>query len=103
MNSWGIVVNNFGAIEGDHAGVLESFYANQAKAYCVGPFLLYDQLGKEVGAEEESYSYIKWLDEQAGSGGVIYVSFGMQSHLSEIRQTRLLSGWRWQATRSSGL
>jgi hypothetical protein len=92
VNSWGVVVNSFGAIEGDHAGVLESFYANQAKAYCVGPFLLYDWLWKEVGAEEESYSYIKWLDDQAGSGGVIYVSFGTQSHLSEHQMDEIAFG-----------
>jgi hypothetical protein len=47
-----------------------------------------------VGAEEESYSYIKWLDEQAGSGsgGVIYVSFGTQSHLSEHQMDEIAFG-----------
>ncbi|KAE8076786.1 hypothetical protein FH972_015413 [Carpinus fangiana] len=82
-NSWGVVVNSFKEIEGDLAGAFESLYANQAKAYCVGPFLLYDRLGQDqVGAKEQSYLYIKWLDEQAESGGVIYVSFGTQSHFS---------------------
>ncbi|XP_059456747.1 probable UDP-glucosyl transferase 73B6 [Corylus avellana] len=93
INSWGVVVNSFEEIEGDHAGEFESLYANQAKAYCVGPFLLYDRLGHDhVGAEEQSYSYIKWLDDQAESGGVIYVSFGTQSHFSEHQMDEIASG-----------
>ncbi|XP_059434552.1 probable UDP-glucosyl transferase 73B6 [Corylus avellana] len=92
-NSWGVVVNSFEEIEGDFAGVFETFYANQAKAYCVGPFLLYDRLGQDhVGAEEQSYPYIEWLDEQAESGGVIYVSFGTQSHFSEHQMDEIAFG-----------
>ena len=92
-NSWGVVVNSFEEIEGDLVGAFESFYANQAKAYCVGPFLLYDRLGHDqVGADEQSYSYIKWLDEQAESGGVIYVSFGTQSHFSDYQMDEIAFG-----------
>lgn len=89
VSSFGVVVNSFEAIEGEHVAVLESSYANQAKAYCVGPFLLYD---REEGAGDQSYPSIKWLDEQAGSGGVIYVSFGTQSHLSEHQMDEIALG-----------
>uniref|UniRef100_A0A2N9IE47 Uncharacterized protein n=1 Tax=Fagus sylvatica TaxID=28930 RepID=A0A2N9IE47_FAGSY len=65
VNSWGVIVNSFEEIEGDYVAALESFYCNEAKAYCVGPALLYDD---QVDAEDHrSYSYIKWLDNQVGS------------------------------------
>jgi hypothetical protein len=93
INSWGVVVNSFEEIEGDLAGVFESLYANHAKAYCVGPFLLYDRLGQDqVGAEVQSDLYIKWLDKQAESGGVIYVSFGTQSHFSDHQMDKIAFG-----------
>ncbi|XP_040998898.1 UDP-glycosyltransferase 90A1-like [Juglans microcarpa x Juglans regia] len=88
INSWGVLVNSFEELEGDHVGAFESFYFNNAKAYCLGPFFLYNELIQEVKAKKvqmQSNSYIKWLEKQAGSDGrtVIYVSFGTQAHLSE--------------------
>jgi hypothetical protein len=76
------VLNSFDEIEGDHVGVFESLYANQGKAYCVGPFLLYDRLGQDqVGAEVQSYLYIEWLDEQAESGSVIYINIYIYKYI----------------------
>uniref|UniRef100_A0A2N9HSC0 Glycosyltransferase n=1 Tax=Fagus sylvatica TaxID=28930 RepID=A0A2N9HSC0_FAGSY len=90
VNSWGVIVNSFEEIEGDYVAALESFYCNEAKAYCVGPALLYDD---QVDAEDhQSYSYIKWLDNQVGSGSVIYVSFGTQTHLSNDQMDEIAFG-----------
>ncbi|KAG2663080.1 hypothetical protein I3760_16G010200 [Carya illinoinensis] len=88
INSWGVLVNSFNELEGDHVGAFESFSFNDAKAYYLGPFFLYNELKQEAKAEKvqmQSYSYIKWLEKQASSDGhtVIYVSFDSQAHLSD--------------------
>lgn len=46
VNSWGVIEE----IEGDYVGAFESNYCNEAKAYCVGPLLLYDELHQELDA-----------------------------------------------------
>ncbi|KAG6671583.1 hypothetical protein I3842_16G010100 [Carya illinoinensis] len=84
-------------LEGDHVGAFESFYFNDAKAYCLGPFFLYNELKQEAKAEKvqmQSYSYIKWLEKEAGSDGhtVIYVSFGSQAHLSDDQLDEIAFG-----------
>uniref|UniRef100_A0A2N9HRZ7 UDP-glycosyltransferases domain-containing protein n=1 Tax=Fagus sylvatica TaxID=28930 RepID=A0A2N9HRZ7_FAGSY len=90
VNSWGVIVNSFEEIEGDYMAALESFYCKEGKAYCVGPALLYDD---QVDAKDHrSYSYIKWLDNQVGLGGVIYVSFGIQTHLSNDQMDEIAFG-----------
>ncbi|KAG2664096.1 hypothetical protein I3760_16G063200 [Carya illinoinensis] len=86
INSWGVLVHSFEELEGDHVGAFESFYFNNAKAYCLGTFFLYNELKQEVEAEKvqmQSYSYIKRLEKQASFDGhtVIYLSFGTQAHL----------------------
>ncbi|KAG6624215.1 UDP-glycosyltransferase 90A2-like [Carya illinoinensis] len=97
INSWGVLVNSFEELEGDYVGAFESFYFNNAKAYCLGPFFLYNELKQEVKAEKvqmQSYSYIKWLEKQAGFDGrtVIYVSFGTQAHLSKDQLDEIAFG-----------
>ncbi|XP_075664298.1 UDP-glycosyltransferase 90A1-like [Castanea sativa] len=89
-NSWAVIVNSFEEIEGEYVGALESNYFNEAKTYCVGPLLYYDQLDQELDA-----SYIKWLDkyvESNESGSVIYVSFGTQTHLSNDQMDEIAFG-----------
>ncbi|KAG7940906.1 hypothetical protein I3843_16G009600 [Carya illinoinensis] len=97
INSWGVLVNSFEELEGDHVGAFESFYFNNAKAYCLGPLFLYNKLRQEVEAEKvqiQSYSYIKWLDKQTGPNGsvVIYVSFGTQAHMSDDQLNEIAFG-----------
>ncbi|KAG6625979.1 hypothetical protein CIPAW_15G014800 [Carya illinoinensis] len=96
MNSWGVIVNSFEELEGrDHVGRLESFYYNDAKAYCVGPSLLYNQPGQNLEADHDKSSYIKWLDKQAEmrfGRTVLYVSFGTQTHLSEDQLDEIANG-----------
>ncbi|XP_030969295.1 UDP-glycosyltransferase 90A1-like [Quercus lobata] len=90
VNSWGVIVNSFEEIEGEYIGAFESNYCNGAKAYCVGPLPLYDQLDQEVDA-----SYIKWLDKYVESnqlGSVIYVSYGTQTHLSNDQMDEIAFG-----------
>uniref|UniRef100_A0A2N9GEV6 UDP-glycosyltransferases domain-containing protein n=1 Tax=Fagus sylvatica TaxID=28930 RepID=A0A2N9GEV6_FAGSY len=90
VNSGGVIFNSFEEIEGDYMAALESFYCNEGKAYCVGSALLYDD---QVDAEDhQSYSYIKWLDNQVGLSGVIYVSFGTQTHLSNDQMDEIAFG-----------
>ncbi|KAF3965981.1 hypothetical protein CMV_009888 [Castanea mollissima] len=77
---------NIEEIEGDYVGAFESNYCNEAKAYCVGPLLLYDELDA---------AYIKWLDkyvESNQSGSVIYVSYGTQTHLSNDQMDEIAFG-----------
>ncbi|KAG2664103.1 hypothetical protein I3843_16G062100 [Carya illinoinensis] len=74
INSWGVLVHSFEELEGDHVGAFESFYFNNAKAYCLGTFFLYNEL----------FLFLhKRLEKQANSDGhtVIYLSFGTQAHL----------------------
>ncbi|XP_040998028.1 UDP-glycosyltransferase 90A2-like [Juglans microcarpa x Juglans regia] len=97
INSWGVLVNSLEELEGDHVGAFESFYFNDAKAYCLGLLFLYNKRKQEVEAEKvqmQSYSYIKWLEKQAGSDGnaVIYVSFGTQAHLSDDQLDEIAFG-----------
>ncbi|KAM4102205.1 hypothetical protein ACB094_05G206400 [Castanea mollissima] len=90
VNSWGVIVNSFEEVEGEYVGAFESNYCNDAKAYCVGPLPLYDQLDPEVDA-----SYIKWLDKYVESnqlGSVIYVSYGTQTHLSNGQMDEIAFG-----------
>ncbi|KAK3411180.1 hypothetical protein EUGRSUZ_J03157 [Eucalyptus grandis] len=96
MNSAGLIVNSFEELEGDYVAALERFYCQGAKAWCMGPALLYDhnQIERPAGSKQvdPSQSYIKWLDEHFGSGGVIYVSFGTQAHLSDVQMDNIAYG-----------
>lgn len=96
MNSAGLIVNSFEELEGDYVAALERFYCQGAKAWCMGPALLYDhnQIERPAGSKQvdPSQSYIKWLDERVGSDGVIYVSFGTQAHLSDVQMDNITYG-----------
>ncbi|KAF8021692.1 hypothetical protein BT93_G1980 [Corymbia citriodora subsp. variegata] len=96
VNSEGVIVNSFEELEGDYIAALEGFYRQGARAWCIGPALLYDQnqIERPVTSKQAdpSHSYIKWLDERVGSGGVIYVSFGTQAHLSDMQMDCIAHG-----------
>ncbi|KAK9282353.1 hypothetical protein L1049_005270 [Liquidambar formosana] len=100
VNSWGVIVNSFEELEGDYVAGLESFYITKgAKAWCVGPVLLYDQIQQETLVSDRSHNgnqsdpYIKWLDEIGESGRlVMYVSFGTQAHISDAQMDEIAHG-----------
>ncbi|OVA16191.1 UDP-glucuronosyl/UDP-glucosyltransferase [Macleaya cordata] len=96
-DSWGVIVNSFVELEHSHVAALESFYKNGAKAWCVGPLLLYnDQLEKIDRTTKMDQCHtskcIKWLTEQAMSASVIYVSFGTQVHVSDAQLDEVAFG-----------
>lgn len=93
-NSWGVIVNSFQELECEYVAALEALH-KQAKAWCVGPVLLYDYIPRGTrGSHDKSEScpYIKWLDEQDGSSAVIYVSFGTQARLSGDQMDEIAYG-----------
>ncbi|KAL3721201.1 hypothetical protein ACJRO7_005940 [Eucalyptus globulus] len=96
VNSAGIIVNSFEELEGDYITTLERFYCQGARAWCIGPALLYDQnqIERPVGSNQAdpSQSYIKWLDECVGSSRVIYISFGTQARLSDMQMDNIAYG-----------
>ncbi|XP_039170427.1 UDP-glycosyltransferase 90A1 [Eucalyptus grandis] len=95
-NSEGVIVNSFEELEGDYIVALEKFYCQGARAWCIGPALLYDQnqIERPVGSKQAdpSQSYIEWLDERVASGRVMYVSFGTQAHLSDMQMDNIAHG-----------
>ncbi|XP_030470882.1 UDP-glycosyltransferase 90A2-like [Syzygium oleosum] len=95
-NSAGLIVNSFEELEGDYVAALETFYCQGARAWCIGPALLYDQnqIERPVGSKQADppQSYIKWLDERVETSGVIYVSFGTQAHSSDLQMDNIAHG-----------
>nr|UXB92753.1 glycosyltransferase [Helleborus thibetanus] len=81
--SWGIVVNSFVELEQPHVTSLESFYTNGAKAWFLGPLLLYNDTNNINS--KRTPDCIKWLTEQALPASVIYVSFGTQADVSDAQ------------------
>ncbi|GMN39858.1 hypothetical protein TIFTF001_009080 [Ficus carica] len=92
VNSWGVVVNTFVDLEMGHVSSLESFYREGARAWCVGPLNLYNDVN--YVQNEPFDSVMKWLDDQAQSrfGSVIYVSFGTQADVSNAQLDEVAYG-----------
>lgn len=93
--SWGILVNSFEGLEGDYVDSLDSFYKHGARAWCVGPGLLWNQANQFNVPKEnyKSYPYVEWLDCKLLEGlDVIYVSFGTQCHLSDEQMDVIARG-----------
>ncbi|KAK1274881.1 UDP-glycosyltransferase 73B4 [Acorus gramineus] len=97
VQSWGVIVNSFDGLDGDYAGLFESFYRAGSRAWFVGPLLF----GCSGGGGDESgpdvARVIEWLDRRA-DGSVMYVSFGTQAHVSDTQLDEIahgleLSGW----------
>ncbi|XP_024190386.1 UDP-glucose flavonoid 3-O-glucosyltransferase 7 [Rosa chinensis] len=95
-NSWGVIVKSFQELEGEYVTALEGLYHKEAKAWCVGPVLLYDYIQEQSGASDGKSQfcgpYIEWLDKQEGSSVVIYVSFGTQVRLSKEQMDEIAYG-----------
>ncbi|KAA8541550.1 hypothetical protein F0562_022702 [Nyssa sinensis] len=87
-DSWGVLVNSFEELEGEYIASFESFLRNKAKAWCVGPLLLFD----EINDEDQSCSYIEWLNKQPGPNVVIYISFGTQANMSDLQMDEIRIG-----------
>ncbi|KAF5176129.1 Udp-glycosyltransferase 90a1 [Thalictrum thalictroides] len=87
--SSGIIVNSFMELEGEHVSSLESFYQDGCKAWCLGPFLLYDEMVKMVTPSEP---YIKWLDDRDTHNSVIYVSFGSRCDVPDVQLDEVAYG-----------
>ncbi|KAF8732951.1 hypothetical protein HU200_015302 [Digitaria exilis] len=88
--SWGVLVNSFDALDGDYAGLLESFYLPGARAWLVGPLFLAAGESQEQD-DEDPEGCLPWLDERA-SRSVVYVSFGTQVHVSAAQLDELAHG-----------
>ncbi|OWM65043.1 UDP-glycosyltransferase 90A1-like [Punica granatum] len=94
-NSWGVLMNSFEGLEGDYVASLESFNIDGARAWCVGPGMLWKRGDQSdiVRGDYKSYSHMEWLDGKSLEGdGVIYVSFGSQSHLSDEQMDEIARG-----------
>ncbi|KAJ7962696.1 Glycosyltransferase [Quillaja saponaria] len=91
-SSYGVLANSFEDLEGEYVAALEAIFSNNAKIWCVGPVLLYDQDGAHRQKESESCPYVKWLDKHVESNGVLYVSFGSQAHLSNNQMEEIAFG-----------
>ncbi|KAJ6727557.1 GLYCOSYLTRANSFERASE [Salix purpurea] len=99
-NSWGIVVNSFEELEGDHVDAFE--YQKETKAWLVGPLLLHDQIKQDLmnsGSgnvdQKQTSQYIEWLDQKTegvGPGNVIYVAFGSQSYMTDLQMEEIALG-----------
>ncbi|KAF7134537.1 hypothetical protein RHSIM_Rhsim08G0248200 [Rhododendron simsii] len=93
-SSAGFIVNSFEELEGEYLATLESFLENKANAWLVGPLLLVNNLVETSGIDlkNQSCPYIDWLDKQPVRNAVIYVSFGTQSHVSDVQMDEIAMG-----------
>ncbi|KAK9924024.1 hypothetical protein M0R45_032413 [Rubus argutus] len=103
-SSWGVIVNSLTELEGEYVTALPGLYYKEAKAWCVGTVLLYDNIqGGTGGSHAKSQSlrclYIEWLDKQDGSDVVIYVSFGTQARLSNEQMDEIADGLKMAGKR----
>ncbi|KAK1290388.1 UDP-glycosyltransferase 73B5 [Acorus calamus] len=86
--SWGVIVNSFDGLDGDYAGLFESYYRAGSRAWFVGPLLFgcsrvgRDESGPDVARVTE------WLDRRAdgarelGEGAKRAVQPGGSSNVS---------------------
>ncbi|KAH9626228.1 hypothetical protein KSS87_000107, partial [Heliosperma pusillum] len=98
---WGVLCNSFEELEGEFVRALEDFYGRSSvKVWCVGPLLLNDdstsnssivKCGDQINGQSNLYQ--SWLEEQhEKKEGVIYVSFGTQSHISKPQMDEIALG-----------
>ncbi|KAJ6792933.1 putative UDP-glycosyltransferase 73B5 [Iris pallida] len=113
VNSWGVLVNSFAALDGDdYVRLFESFYQQtNARAWLLGPLSLLSeslQLGESKAASattttargrddgldiDEYSSCIEWLNkDNRPPRSVVYVSFGTQAHVSEEQLEEVAHG-----------
>ncbi|PSS20983.1 UDP-glycosyltransferase [Actinidia chinensis var. chinensis] len=95
MNSWGVVVNSFLEMEGSYVSCLEAFYKSGVKAWCLGPFSVYDKRECFHGSPNQHQHQVimNWLAKQADqAASVIYVSFGTQTDISDAQLDEVAYG-----------
>ncbi|CAK7354132.1 unnamed protein product [Dovyalis caffra] len=92
--SWGVIVNSFQELEKSHIPSFESFYKNEAKAWCLGPLFLHDRMkGLEKCTNQKDSSMLTpWLNKQVAPDSVMYVSFGTQADVSDAQLDEVASG-----------
>ncbi|CAK7354134.1 unnamed protein product [Dovyalis caffra] len=91
--SWGIIVNSFEELEKSYIPSFESFYVNGAKAWCLGPLCLYDEMEINNSTNpSHSSTSTQWLNEQVTPDSVIYVSFGTQADVSDSQLDEVAFG-----------
>lgn len=93
INSWGVIVNTVVDLEMGQVSAFESFYREGARAWCVGPLNLYNDVHH---VQNQSFDYaMKWLDDHdqlSRSASVIYVSFGTQANVSDAQLDEVAYG-----------
>lgn len=112
VNSWGVLVNSFTALDGDdYVRLFESFYQQtDARAWLLGPLsLLSESLrpseskadsatattarDRDEELDDEYSSCIEWLNkDNRPPRSVVYVSFGTQAHVSEEQLEEVAHG-----------
>lgn len=92
MNSWGVIVNSFLELEGNYVSSLESFYKNNAKAWCIGPLSLYGDNTEPFQTSLNHEMIMKWLSMHTMPASVIYVSFGTQADISDAQLDEIAYG-----------
>ncbi|KAK6942384.1 UDP-glucuronosyl/UDP-glucosyltransferase [Dillenia turbinata] len=83
--SWGVLVNTFVELEASHLALLETFFKSEAKAWPVGPLLLYNEESQSNhNISSSTKACLAWLDSFIKKpASVLYVSFGSQAFLSD--------------------
>lgn len=91
VNSHGLVVNSFSDLEHVY---MESYNRNSLlKSWPVGPLCLAQPPRKNPPENQESPSYIKWLDQFHEQGKqVLYVAFGSQAEISPEQSEEIKVG-----------
>ncbi|KAL5698172.1 hypothetical protein ACHQM5_029244 [Ranunculus cassubicifolius] len=96
IESWGVIVNSFFELEQPHVSSFESFYINGAKAWCLGPLLLYNETNNVKRSLDRSSAATaactEWLTEKAMPSSVVYVSFGTQADVSDAQLNEIAFG-----------
>ncbi|KAJ0960850.1 hypothetical protein J5N97_003290 [Dioscorea zingiberensis] len=88
INSWGVIVNSFSAVEREYTKLFETFYRHGARAWLVGPLSL---LSPKTPADEGDC--LRWLEGKKRNS-VVYVSFGTQTHLKAEQMEEVAQGMR---------
>lgn len=95
VNSWGVIVNTFAELEMGQVSSFESFYREGARAWCVGPLNLYDNVNYNYVQNQPCDYVMRWLhdyQDQSRPGSVIYVSFGTQADVSDAQLDEVAYG-----------
>ncbi|XP_010655191.1 UDP-glycosyltransferase 90A1 [Vitis vinifera] len=89
-------LNSFEDIEREHIAALESLYSTEAKAWCVGPLLLCDQIKEE----EDTKAHVtdEQLDEIA-----LGLEMAMHPFIWEVKSRNWVAPKGWKRVKERGL